>query len=109
MQYQNHLSLRLGAIWHRENRQIVAATVDLIGDNSQLRTSDPQTIDRGSRFQSKSGNPGFPVKSGAMLTPRLTTFGLRARGAKETGAALLSPGGMQKDAIHICIAGGVGA
>ncbi len=93
MQYQNHLSLRLGAIWHRENRQIVAATVDLIGHNSQLRSSDPQTIDRGSRFQSKSGNLGFPVQLAA----------------SETRTALLSQNGSEKGAIHTCIAGGVGA
>lgn len=92
MQYQNHLSLRLGAIWYGENRQIVAATVDLMGYDSQLPSPDPQTIDRGSRFQSKSENPGFPVQSAA----------------SETRTALLSQSGSQKGAINICIAGGVG-
>lgn len=101
MQYQNHLSLRLGAIWDRENPQIVAATVDLIGYDSQRRSRDPQTISRGSRFQSKSRNLGGQVQFAAIA--------LRAGGANETLAAILPQTGTQRDAIRVCIAGGVGA
>lgn len=101
MQYQNHLSLRLGAIWHRENRQIVAATLDLIGYDSQLRIPDPQTISRVARFQSKSANLVCQLQCAAMA--------LRPGSAKETRAALLPQRGTQRDAIHLDIAGGSGA
>ncbi|HIK11997.1 MAG TPA: hypothetical protein IGS52_17345 [Oscillatoriaceae cyanobacterium M33_DOE_052] len=101
MQYQNDLSLRLGAIWNQENRQIVAATVDLIGYDSQLRSPNPQTIARGSRFQSKSGNLGFQLQSAVIA--------LRTRSAEGTGAAFLSQRGRQKGATYIFIAGGAGA
>lgn len=101
MQYQNHLSLRLGAIWHRENGQIVATTLDLIGYDSQLRSPDPLTISRESQFQSKSGNLGCQVQSAAI--------GLRGGGAHETRTAFLPHRGTQRDAIHLYLAGGSAA